>query len=266
MTVIGHLTSIGVTAGTAGLISARAAVRLIAYYVVVMAAFIIWTRVADPRSLGALYIDWTGNLGGLLFVYLYGASRWRGERLFIAALIGSQLLAGFSHPFDFVLLRLTGHIPDGMWRPQHFWHTPLFALSYCALVSPLVARLLKLDLRTAFIGLALGYGVHIACDTITYDFPIYWAWPFTDRSAFSFETAFRPVCDGTYTTFGSVLYWFGDAANTPTGLATYNPKWSWVIYWAEPLVNVLLAALFCLVAAARRTGLAHVERDASASG
>jgi hypothetical protein len=265
LTVIGHFASVGIISGTAGVISPKVTWRIIAYYLVVMLVFVAWTHVADPRSVAALYIDWTGNLAGLLFVYLYARKGQLSERFFVAMIIGSQLLGGFSHPFDFILLKAIGHIPEGMWRPQHFWHTPLFAVAYSTLVAPLVAKLLRVSFKQAWCALVLGYALHIVADTITYDFPIYWFWPFTDWGAFSLEAAFRPECAGTYKTFGSVLYWFGDNANTPTGLASYNPHWSWIIYWAEPLVNLLLAALFIVTFTLRKAGLTRVATAAKGS-
>jgi hypothetical protein len=243
MTVIGHLATATIVAGSTGLVKPKVTLRTIAYYVAVMAFFIAWIHYRDPKSIAALYIDWTGNLAGILFLALYARKGTVGERFFCAMLIGSQLLAGFSHPFDLLLLKTIGYVPEGIWRPQHFWHTPLFGFTYCLLVSGAVWKLLKMPRYTlALGGLCLGYALHITADTITYEFPIYWFWPFSDWG-WAMTDAFVPSFTGVATTFGHVLYKFGDV--------NYNPHWGWVIYQTEPLINVLLAGLFCVQLAVR---------------
>ena len=246
MTVIGHLATAGVVAGTTGLIPTRTTFRLIAYYVLVMAFFVLWIHHADPKQAAALYIDWTGNIAGLYFVWKF----WRGttgQRFFVAMLVGSQLLGGFSHPFDLLVLKINGAVPVGKWEPQNFWHTPLFALAYCLLASPLVWMALKIPYRRALGGLVFGYALHISMDTITYNFPIYWLWPFSGWG-WAFAQAWIPETTGTATTFGAVLYRFRDT--------DYNPHWGWVIYQTEPLINVLLSFLFAAQQTMRHWGLA----------
>lgn len=238
MTPIGHFTSSGLVAGISCLISPKVTTRIILYYILVMGIFFVWIRFPHSARAVQLYIDWAGNVASIFILVLF----FRGtheQRLFIGILVGSQLLAGFSHCFDGFVLWLNGSIPNGMWRPHHFWHTPVFAVVYSALVTPLFSVLLRLKpYRDVFAMILIGYLLHILADTITYDFPIYWFWPLTDKGAVSIARAWIPPGDhtGFANAFGNPLYHFG--------FSPENPYWGWTMYRAELVVNLLLATLF----------------------
>ena len=100
---------------------------------------------------------------GLYFVWkLLTPRHAEGKRFFVAMLVGSQLLGGFSHPFDLLVLKINGSGPQvGKWEPQNFWHTPLFAIAYCLLAVAPLARWLALKIpyqASRSVAWCFGYG------------------------------------------------------------------------------------------------------------
>jgi len=249
MTPLGHFATCGLVAGMSGVVSRKTTWKVAGFYAATMIPFAVWTHFFSPGMSAMNYVDWMGNLAGLFVLAWWWRTRSPESRSLLVILVGSQLLAGFSHTGDLIMLHVAGYIPaEGMWRPHHIWHTPVFALVYCGLTAHLVSALVGLkSAGKAFLLLLLGYLLHVVGDTLTYDFPIYWLWPFSDFGAMSLAKAWMPSTDCAG--FGNALYTFG--------ASEHNPKWGFTIYTAEPLVNALLFVLFALRGGAQRFGITN---------
>lgn len=235
MTPIGHLALTTSAYSFSGMITPRDAGKIYLSYGVIMFIVFFWATWGG----GSMWIMHFIDLITWVVFFAIFFSRYRGttgEKSLIAALIGSQILSGFSHTFDKLSLMIFGSVPEGMWQPHIFWHSPLFAIMPCLVFTPVVSRLLKIPGRLlVFASLYLGYALHILADTITYDFPIYWLWPFHDFH-WSIYRSFCPPLPVELGKFGSSFVNFGTS--------DYNAKWSWIMYSSEPAINLILITFY----------------------
>ena len=230
MTNIGHIAFTTQFFSLAGWVKIKDSTKIFLAYLLSMSVIYLWANWLKP-SLWIMYFD--DDITWLIFLVLV-IYRYRGEigaRLLIAALVGSQVLSGFSHAFDKLSLMVFGTVPTGMWEPHLFWHTPIFALMPCLVFTPLMCRFLKIPGRgVIFAALYVGYLLHILADTITYDFPIYWLWPFSDFK-WSIYQAFAPPIPSAAGLFGHPFINFGTSS--------YN-AWGWIMYASEPTIVIIM--------------------------
>lgn len=161
----------------------------------------------------------------------------------------TMVIAGFSHSGD-RLFALVGQLPSmtSPLRPHNLWHTPTFGLLLSALAALLIPRLLNSVRRgiakvrkiewarfnPRFVPLLaatyLGYLIHVFADSITYDFDVWWGFPFS-RVHFS-------------------LY---DLAHSGKLLAAdpANP-WGWWYYYLTPALIVIAMVFVGLFYLARK--------------
>lgn len=168
----------------------------------------------------------------------------KGDRnLFIlfCSLFGAIFLAGFSHIGDYLWI-LLGNVPSmySPIRPQNLWHVPIFAFSLSLISIPILIEIVeyfssrfdlysfpKFNFRSILSATFLGYLFHIFTDSITYDFDIWWFYPFS-KTHFS-------------------LY---DLANEGIlMMETSTNPWSWVYYYLTIpiLLFVLIYVLLVLL-------------------
>ncbi len=186
------------------------------------------------------FVSFTGFLAYIIIFYiLYMA--WTGKKpffkLFLLSL-STVFVAGQSHSADRFLGFFT-EVPSmsSPFRPHNFWHAPFFAILLSALVALILPRILNSigeivrnktqfqlkKFETKFLPLFsitfLGYLFHIFADSITYDFDVWWLFPFSD-----------------------VHFSLYDLANAGKLLATdvANP-WGWVYYYLTPALIVIAA-------------------------
>jgi hypothetical protein len=238
MTPLGHLAFTTQTFSLAGLIKLKDFTKILIAYLLSMIVIYFWASWFKPTLwIMYFYDDITWVIFLVLVIYRYRDEL--GVRLLIAALVGSQVLSGFSHAFDRLSLILFGTVSTGMWEPHNFWHSPLFAIMPCLVFTPIVTRFLKIPNRgLVFLTLYLGYSLHVLADTITYDFPIYWAWPFSDFK-WSIYQAFAPPIPAGSGLFGHPFINVGTSA--------YNAQWGWVMYAAEPAIIAILMVYCYLI-------------------
>jgi len=254
MTPIGHFMCQAAVAGNVELTDERETVLCFAYYVLFLVTFWITAHIFAPGTWAMYLHDWFGNAALIFFILFWGRKDVRRQS-FVCLLIGGQVLAAYTHMFDVITLRTIGHIPEGMWRPHNILHTPLAALVVPLVFAPLVSFLMKrIGVLRAYFFLALGYLLHIFCDTITYSYPIYVFWPL---SPFSFALVGffqQPDCVSRF--LGHPLYIFQEA--------TEENRDGFIVYSAEVVINLLLMALFAIKLAVRGV-LFGRKRDALVS-
>lgn len=242
MTPIGHFMCEAALAGNVDLTDERETTLCFAYYLLFLVVFSVLSLFLAPGTWAMHLHDWFGNAALIFFLLFWGRKDER-RKFFVCILIGGQILAAYTHMFDAIALKLTGSIPEGMWRPHNVLHTPLAAIVVPLLATPPVKWLLRsASYSRVFFFLCLGYLLHIFADTITYAYPIYLFWPLIPAK-FAIVDFFRsPDAVGAF--LGNPLYIFQppSAANTD----------GFIVYKAELAVNAMLAALYAIKCAARR--------------
>lgn len=240
MTPIGHLTSSAVVAGSAGLLKPREMKWATAWYAFWFLAFSIAIRIWGPGMWGMHFYDTFSDVPFYLLLIIWFRSKERRRQLTLGILIGGLVLAAYSHLFDKAYLLFMDKLPEGMFRPHNMIHSPFFGIALSAIFAPLLAKLMKMKrVLPMFTVLVLGYMLHITMDTITYHYPIYWLWPFSDFH-YTFITAF------TAPDAHSAANWLGDPFFVASPPVRNNPD-GYVIYWSEPLINMLLLAFYWMV-------------------
>jgi hypothetical protein len=242
MTPIGHLTSSAVLAGSAGLLKPREMRWATLWYAVFLVVFSILRATIEWGEWGMHVYDTFSDAPFYILLIVWFRSE-RRKQLTLGVFIGGLILAAYSHLFDKAFLLFVDNLPEGMWRPHNMIHSPFFGLALSALAAPLVARLMKLpDRLPLFFAMVLGYFLHITMDTITYDYPIYWLWPFSDFHS-TFITAFQQP-DVT-------SHWLGDPYFVAVAPLKSNPQ-GYILYWSELLLNCLLLAFYWIVIGMRQ--------------
>ncbi len=241
MTPIGHLTSSSVVAGSAGFLKPREMVWATAYYGLFLIVFSILRATIAPGDWGMTVYNTFSDVPFYALLILW-ARKERRKQLTLGIFIGGLVLAAYSHLFDKAFLLMFPDLPEGMWRPHNIFHTPLFGIALSALVTPLLARIMKMkDRLPLFAALVLGYMLHITVDTITYQYPIYWFWPFSDYHA-TFITAFQQP--------DAVSSWLGNPFFIADMPLQSNPQ-GYILYWSELLLNVILLGFYWMVTGVR---------------
>jgi hypothetical protein len=234
MTPIGHFMCASAIAGDIDLLREKETNVCFAYYAAFLAAFWFLTRFLSP-GVWAMYLhDWFGN-AALIYFLVFWSRKDRRRAFFVALLIGGQVLAAYSHAFDFLALKIAGYIPEGMWRPHNIIHTPLMAFLLPLLVLPIMRVLLgPIGLKKIYFFTVLGYVLHIICDTITYDYKIYPVFPFSGFNFSIVEFFQKPDVQSAW--LGNPLYVFekGNAANVD----------GFIVYKSELAINLLLMLIF----------------------
>jgi hypothetical protein len=242
MTPIGHFTSSAVVAGSAGWLKPRELLYWTIWYVVFLVVFSILRAMIPWGEWGMHVYDTFSDVPFYLLLIVW----FRGERrrqLTLGIFIGGLILAAYSHLFDKAFLLFMDDLPDGMWRPHNMIHSPFFGIALSALFAPLLAKLMKLpEWLPLFCALLIGYFLHIVMDTITYEYPIYWLWPFSDYHS-TFIHAFQAP-DATSS-------WLGNPYFVAVPPIKSNPQ-GYILYWSELLLNVLLLAFYWMVVGIRR--------------
>lgn len=186
----------------------------------------------------------------IIFYILYLA--WVKKKPFLKLFMltaTTVIIAGQSHGAD-QLLGLFVEIPSksSVFRPHNLWHVPIFALLISGLSVLVIPKFLNYARRGIrkirkvdwakftpdYISLLavtfLGYLIHIFADSITYDFDVWWAFPFS-RIHFS-------------------LYDLAESGKL-LGESSYNP-WGWIYYYLTPALVVCAAVYVGLAYLARR--------------
>jgi hypothetical protein len=244
VTPIGHLTSSTVLAGSAGLLKPREVRWATLWYGVFLLVFAILRAYTEPAMWGmTVYNSFSDVPFYLLLIVWFRAER--RKQLTLGVFIGALILAAYSHLFDKAFLLFMPQLPEGMWRPHNMIHSPFFALALSAIFTPILGRLMKLPDRLAlFAAMLIGYLMHITMDTITYHYPIYWLWPFSDYHS-TFVTAFNPP-DAT-----SAAHWLGNPYYVASPPVHNNPD-GYVLYWSEVLINCILLVFYWFVVGLRQ--------------
>ncbi len=254
MTPIGHFACAAAVASQIDVLSRRETFGCFLYYAFFLVVFAVSTLFAQPGTWAMYLHDQFGNLA-LLVALIWG---WRGDvrqKAFICILIGSQILAAYTHLFDRIALSLLGAIPEGMWRPHNILHTPLVAVVISLGASPLIRWLFKTSsLRATFWFLLLGYLLHVVMDSMTYRYQIYYLWPFASVSG-SLASVFQQP-DALSRWLGNPLYQF-----SPPSAENID---GFIVYQAEVAINLLLMALVGIRVVSNRflQGIAKVESHA----
>jgi hypothetical protein len=229
-------------AGNVDLTTERETAYCFGYYALFLITFWITSSLIEPGTWAMYLHDWFGNAALIFFILLWGRGDER-RQAFVCLLIGGQVLSAYTHMFDVIALRLTGAIPEGMWRPHNILHTPVAALVVPLIALPIVRLLMgRIRWLTAYFFLSLGYFLHIFADTITYGYSIYLLWPLGSFKASLVGLFQRP--DAVSSFLGNPLYIFQEATKENID--------GFIVYRAEVAVNMLLAALFAVKLVARR--------------
>ncbi len=237
MTPIGHLTSSAVIAGSAGLLKPREMRWATLWYVVFLVVFSILRATITWGEWGMHVYDTFSDAPFYILLIVWFRSE-RRKQLTLGVFVGGLILAAYSHLFDKLFLVFVDTLPDGMWRPHNMIHSPFFGIMLSLLFTPVIGKLMKLpDRLPLFVALVTGYLLHITMDTITYDYPIYWLWPFSDYHS-TFITAFQQP-DVT-------SQWLGDPYFVAVMPLKSNPQ-GYILYWSELLLNCLLLAFYWIV-------------------
>jgi hypothetical protein len=253
MTPIGHLTSSAVVAGSAGLLKPREMAWATVWYLVFLVVFSI-LRFTIAEGEWGMHVYDTFSDAPFYVLLLVWLRKERRKQLTLGIFVGGLILAAYSHLFDKAFLLFMSDLPDGMWRPHNMIHSPFFGIALSALFAPLLARLMKMpDRLPLFCVLLLGYLLHIVMDTITYDYPIYWLWPFSDYHS-TFVHAFQAP-DATSS-------WLGNPYFVAVKPLKSNPQ-GYILYWSELLLNVLLLAFYWMVIGVRHVTGRQPSRSAS---
>ena len=244
MTPIGHLTSSSVLAGSAGLLKPREMKWATIWYGVFLVVFSILRAVIGPGEWGLHTYDTFSDAPFYILLIVWFRAE-RRKQLTLGVFIGGLILAAYSHLFDKLFLVFVDNLPDGMWRPHNMIHSPFFGIMLSALATWPLAKLMKLpDRLPLFAAMAIGYLLHICMDTITYDYPIYWAWPFSDYHM-TFYTAFHAP--------DVQSQWLGNPYFIADMPLKSNPQ-GYILYWSEILLNILLLAFYWLVVGLKTLG------------
>jgi len=229
----GHLLLVLLLSTLIGLSTYRFTAKITAFCVAaILPAFAVF-----GLSMNLIYFgDFVSYLIILYFLYLVLMRNESFLKLFMAS-FAAVILAGFSHSADRILIWIRGSIPsmDSPLRPHNLWHSPLFALSLSILATLIIPPVLNLlsqgisringsklsKLEPKIIPLLaatyFGYLTHIFADSITYDFDVWWIFPFSN-----------------------VHFSLYDLANNGRVLALdqANP-WGWVYYWLTPAILII---------------------------
>lgn len=200
-------------------------------------------------GLSMSFINFTDLVAYLIILYILYLA-WVKKKPFFKLFMlctATVAIAGSSHGAD-RLFGLMGELPpmSSPFRPHNFWHSPIFALALSIiavliiprilnLLSGFIARMRRIEwarFRPETIPLLaatyLGYLIHIFADSITYDFDVWWLFPFSN-----------------------VHFSLYDLANTGKLLALdpANP-WGWVFYYLTPalVICVIVFAGLCYLA------------------
>jgi hypothetical protein len=242
MTPIGHFISATAVAGTTDVTTERETFAAFAYYALFLAVFWALTRAFPPGPWAMHVHDTFGNAALLFFAVAWSRKETR-RRCFVCLLIGGQVLAAYTHAFDLLALKLTGSVPEGMWRPHNILHTPLAALLVPLVAAPLVRLLVgRIGYWRIYFYLSLGYFLHIFMDSITYDYQLYPLWPL---SGFSLSLA------GMIQRPDAVSAWLGNPLYVFSGPSQENVD-GFIVYRSEPLINLSLMALYAVKCISRR--------------
>lgn len=219
-----------------GLSSYRLTAKIVACYVVTV------TIGYAVLGLSMSFIKVTDIVTALIILYILYLAWVKKKPFFKLFMVCTATagIAGASHEAD-RFFGLIGQIPSmsSPFRPQNVWHSPLFALALSIfavliiprilnLVSGFIARTRRIEwakFRPKTIPLLaatyLGYLIHIFADSITYDFDVWWLFPFSN-----------------------VHFSLYDLANTGKLLASdpANP-WGWWFYYLTPAL-VICAVVF----------------------
>jgi len=234
MTPIGHFASSAFIAGNIDLLEKKETIFCFSYYFLFLVVFYFLTLLFAPGPWAMYLHDWFGN-AALLFFLIFWIRKDERRQYFVCLLIGSQILSAYTHAFDVLWLKLTGAIPEGMWRPHNILHTPLAALAIPLIVTPVAGWIMKnKNWARIFFYLTAGYFLHIICDTITYNFQIYPVWPLSDYH-FSLVSFFQQP-DAVSSWLGNPLYVF-----SAPNLKNID---GFIVYRAEVLINLLLMMLY----------------------
>jgi hypothetical protein len=256
VTPIGHFTSSAVTAGTAGFLKPKEVFIVGAYYVLFLIVFHFLAVTYGPGMWGMDVYNTASDIpfyGLLIFWFRRGT---RGRKLALCVGIGALVLSAYSHLFDKITLHFLPDLPEGMWRPHNVFHTPFAAIALSALAAPLLAWGMKLpDRRTIFGALALGYLLHIFVDTTTYNYPIYWLWPFSDLNTDFIHYFQAPDVSSK---------WLGDPFFVASPPVHNNPQ-GYIMYVSEPLINLAMLFFYGVVVAVRRVDARAVDGYSIAS-
>lgn len=228
-----------------GLSSYRLTGKIVACYAVVVS---IGYTVLGLSMNFIHFTDLAAHLILLYILYLAWVKKKPFFKLFMLC-AATMVIAGFSHSGD-RLFALVGQLPSmtSPLRPHNLWHTPTFGLLLSALAALLIPRLLNSVRRgiakvrkiewarfnPRFVPLLaatyLGYLIHVFADSITYDFDVWWGFPFS-RVHFS-------------------LY---DLAHSGKLLAAdpANP-WGWWYYYLTPALIVIAMVFVGLCYLARK--------------
>lgn len=236
MTPIGHFICSSAVAGNIDLLEKKEVGFCFLYYLLFFAVFWASVYFLSPGHWVMQLHDQFGNLA-LLFFLIFWLRKDEKRQYFVCVLIGSQILAAYTHVFDGLALKLLGEIPDGMWRPHNILHTPLAGLVISLVVLPLLAKIMRnRSYRKIYFYLVLGYFLHIFTDTITYNYQIYPFWPLSGLH-FSLISFFQAP-DAVSRFLGNPLYIF-----SPPSVENID---GFIVYRAEVLINILLGLLYVI--------------------
>lgn len=244
MDALNHLLFAVLLVTPAGLSPYRLTAKMLACYAVTVSVGYV------ALGLSMNLVSLTDIIAYLLIVYIVYLAWVKKEPLLKLSMlcIATVAIAGASHGADRVLGLFMQVPPAGSpFRPHNLWHSPLFALALSAVSGWAIPRALNLLSRLAHIrgmeltklsprtipvlaATYLGYLIHVFADSITYDFDVWWLFPFSDTHFSLYDLA----------NAGKLLAL--DAAN----------PWGWVFY------QLTLALIIC---ASVFAGLCYLARD-----
>jgi len=223
----------------AGLSPYRLTARLLACYAVAVAG----AYAALGLSMSFIHVtDIVAYSIVLCILYLAWVKQKAPLKLFMLCL-ATVAIAGASHGADRVFSMFCQVPPaDSPFRPHNLWHSPLFGLALSAVAAFAVPRVLNLLSRLVFrargvelpsisakivpllAATYLGYLLHVFADAITYDFDVWWLFPFSESHYSLYDLA----------NAGKLLAL--DAAN----------PWGWAFYKLTPAL-IVCASVFALL-------------------
>lgn len=184
------------------------------------------------------FLIWSGALACSAMVYFFYKSLENRRYFFVfSAIVGAVAVSSLSHVVDYMVIALPISIPpmDSPFRPQNLWHTISFSILLTGLTALLLPKLhrhfsskfnykkYEFGFISVFSSILLGYLSHIFADSITYDFDVWWAFPFSD-----------------------IHFSLYDLADSGLLLMESNANpWNWVYYYLN--VPLLLFALSYLI-------------------
>ncbi|UCE13577.1 MAG: hypothetical protein JSV04_15535 [Candidatus Heimdallarchaeota archaeon] len=213
MDILNHTITIIAAIMLMGLYSKRRGIWLLVFLFIFefFSFWLVTTKVLEPLS---------SLLGYLLLCGLTFAAVWERSCVDtveeqvnyekIIMIFFASFVAANSHPVDFIIVLLgtttfdaLEENRDNMWRPHNLWHTPLFSLIAAIVISVVLfygmeilanrTKNERIRFRTPLLSLILvswtGYLIHILGDTLTYDFDIFYFWPFHDFGASFYDFA-----------------------------------------------------------------------------